>query len=257
MASTHLSRTTSTSQLSATSGSGGELKVVDTGALSKYGLAVSLQMAGITAFLAGLDGALGVAGLEAQDIPFPAIFLLFVGLSLKSRVFSPLNNQRPDLEKAVKGEEAKGFNDRIMPSWTPPGVTFPIMWVLIVAPLRSYSTSLVLAANGHFCDPTILALMLHLSIGDTWNTINNTERRLGAAVPGVFCVWLSVLNAARAYGEVDSVAGGCLALTAVWITVAGLLIADTWRINNADGDRPLYPFVGEADTSFSWATTDP
>ena len=232
-----------------------EAREVDTGALSKYGIAIGVQMAAIAAFLSAVDAGLSAVGLEAQAIPQPAVVLFFIGLALKSRVFSPLNNQRPDLEKAVKGEESKGFNDRTMPSWTPPGVTFPIMWVLIVAPLRAFSTSLVLASpasSGHFCDPTILALMLHLSIGDTWNTINNTERRLGAAVPGVFCVWLSVLNAARAYGEVDATAGNCLALTAVWITVAGLPIADTWRINNPDGDRPLYPFVGEAETAFSF-----
>ena len=43
----------------------------------------------------------------------------------------------------AQGEETGGFNDRVMPSWTPPGVTFPIMWVLVVAPLRAFSTSLV------------------------------------------------------------------------------------------------------------------
>ena len=42
----------------------------------------------------------------------------------------------------------------------------------------------------------LLWLVFHLCVGDTWNTINNTERRTGAAVPGVACVWASVLYAA-------------------------------------------------------------
>lgn len=46
---------------------------------------------------------------------------MFFGLSLKSRVFSPLDNSRPDRDAAVKGEATRGFGDRIMPSWTPPG----------------------------------------------------------------------------------------------------------------------------------------
>ena len=51
--------------------------------------------------------------------------------------------------------------------------------------LRATAAALVWQAHGEsFCDPAILVLMLHLSLGDTWNTINNVERRLGAAVPG-------------------------------------------------------------------------
>ena len=99
-----------------------EAREVDTGALSKYGIAIGVQMAAIAAFLSAVDAGLSAVGLEAQAIPQPAVVLFFIGLALKSRVFSPLNNQRPDLEKAVKGEESKGFNDRTMPSWTPPGV---------------------------------------------------------------------------------------------------------------------------------------
>ena len=226
-------------------------KDLDSDAITKYGGAIAVQMIGISCFLGLLDVACSVIGTEQSSLPLPVTGLLFGALSLKSRVFSPLNNKRPELDKAMKGEKTRGFNDRQMPSWTPPGVTFPIMWVLIVAPLRAYSTTLVLGQHGHFLDPTILALMLHLSIGDTWNTVNNAERRLGAAVPGIFCVWLSVLNAAKQYSEVDQTAGLCLGLTAVWITVAGLLITDTWRINNTDGDEPLYPYVGQATTEFT------
>lgn len=34
----------------------------------------------------------------------------------------------------------------------------------------------------------IAAMVLHLSVGDTWNHINNVEKRLGVAVPVVFLV---------------------------------------------------------------------
>ena len=34
----------------------------------------------------------------------------------------------------------------------------------------------------------IAAMVLHLSVGDTWNHINNVEQRLGVAVPVVFLV---------------------------------------------------------------------
>ena len=136
--------------------------------LGKYAAATALEVGAITATFAAVDAASGALG--AAPLPPAAVFATFFFLSLRSRVFSPLNNSRPDGAAAIKGEQTRGFNDRIMPSWTPPGVTFPIMWVLIVAPLRAYSSMLVFEAMGadaHLCSPTLLALVLHLSIGDT------------------------------------------------------------------------------------------
>jgi len=228
-------------------------KELDGEAVIKYGSAVALQMAAITASFGAIDVATDAA--LGGPLPWQAVTALFWALSLKSRVFSPLDNSRPDLKKAVDGEQTRGFNDR-MPGWTPPGVTFPIMWVLVVGPLRAYSSTLVWeATGGHLLDPVLLCIMLHLSIGDTWNCVNNVERRLGAAVPGVACVWASVLFAATQYSSVSPLAGQLLGLTAVWITVAGLLIADTWRINSAEAGgkwegEPLYPYKGGVATRF-------
>jgi len=222
-------------------------KELDGDAVSKYAGAVVLQMGAITAFFAVLDS---VTALLPEPVPQWAVFVLFFGLSVRSRLFSPLDNSRPDLAKATKGEATGGFNDRTMPSWTPPGITFPIMWILIVAPLRAASSMLVWEQLGHLCDASILTLMLHLSIGDTWNTINNVERRLGAAVPGVLCVWASALFAAYTYYQVVPLAGQLLLPTCLWITVAAALIIDTWRVNNTSGEEPLYPYKGPATTQF-------
>ena len=88
----------------------------------------------------------------------------------------------------------------------------------------------------------LLWLVLHLCLGDTWNTINNVERRTGAAVPGVLLVWLSTVYVAKLYYDVVPAAGLIFGLTAVWITVAGALVADTWRINNEVEPEPLFPY---------------
>uniref|UniRef100_A0A7R9ZV18 Uncharacterized protein n=1 Tax=Pyrodinium bahamense TaxID=73915 RepID=A0A7R9ZV18_9DINO len=222
-------------------------KELDTDAVSKYLAAVALQMSMITAFFFALDAAVVSSGFQPPEW---AIFGLFFGLSLRSRIFSPLDNSRPDIQKAMQGQSTGGFNDRTMPSWTPPGVFFPIMWILIVAPLRAASSVLVWQQVGHLCDLTLLALMLHLSIGDTWNTVNNVERRLGAAVPGVLCVWASALLAAYSYYQVLPLAGQVLLPTCVWLTVAAALVTDTWRINNASGEEPLFPYKGDARTQY-------
>ena len=93
---------------------------LDTDAAVRYPAAVGLQMAAITATFGAID-AVTDATLGGA-LPWQAVCFLFFGLSIRSRLFSPLDNSRPDREAAIKGEATAGFGDRIMPSWTPPGV---------------------------------------------------------------------------------------------------------------------------------------
>lgn len=244
-------------RLAAATGRGddpGAAPALDADALTKYVVAAATELALLAAACGLLD-----AVLAARDarLPFPAVALLFFAASLRSRACNPLNNRRPD-RPGAGGEEAgaasPGFRDRVMPGWTPPGIVFPIMWVLIVGPTRAYSGALVVAATGHFLTLPTLAFLLHLTIGDVWNTVNNTEKRYGAAVTGVAGVVVSGAYAASQYYAVDPLAGQLLGGTCLWLVTAAALIADTWRLNPAaDGARaPLYPVVGEAETSFVW-----
>ncbi len=81
--------------------------------------------------------------------------------------------------------------------------------------------------------------MVHLALGDTWNTIFTVERRLGAAVPVViFGPWLSSVIVTIIYWQINQVAGMILAPSCVWLTVASLLVFRIWQLN---GKEPLYP----------------
>ena len=242
---------------------------VDVDALLKYHGAVAIQLAIIFGIFKGLDTIVALTG-TADNIPTLALVPIFYALSLKSRVFNPLNNERPNMKQAIQnGEPSKGFRDRIMPSWTPPGPVFPIMWLLVIGPLRAYSSALVWQANGHvFCDPAIFAFIFHLAVGDVWNTINNAEQRYGAAVTGVLCVTASALNAAYQYQLVDDMAGRLLGLPMIWFAVAASLVTATWRLNTTSmtvistteqGEEvqpeldPLYPIVREGrPTTLAW-----
>lgn len=243
---------------------------VDFDALLKYHGAIAIQLTIIFCIFKGLDTIVDITGI-ADSIPTLALVPVFYALSLKSRVFNPLNNERPNMKQAIQnGEPSKGFRDRVMPSWTPPGPVFPIMWLLIIGPLRAYSSALVWQANGHvFCDPTIFAFIFHLAVGDVWNTINNAEQRYGAAVTGVLCVTASALNAAYQYHTVDEMAGTLLGLPMIWFAVAASLVTATWQLNpisvttttTEQGQEvvrldPLYPTVREGrPTTFAWFKT--
>jgi tryptophan-rich sensory protein len=159
-----------------------------------------------------------------------AIFMAF--MSLKSRVFSPLDNSRPSANK-----NDPNFNkNRLRPSWTPPPLAFPIIWTSIGV-LRTVSTVLIYKTTGTLLCLPIYALMAHLSIGDTWNTINNVEKRLGTAVLGVFFVWASALAATYLYYQTLPLAGKILAPMSVWLSIAALLVYSIWRMNSFIGDR--------------------
>jgi len=44
------------------------------------------------------------------------------------------------------------------------------------------------ALGGNLVTVPVAAMVLHLSVGDTWNHINNVEKKLGVAVSVVFLV---------------------------------------------------------------------
>jgi benzodiazapine receptor len=226
---------------------------LDTDALVKYALSAIVELTLFGATFQLFDVA--QAQFDAR-LPFPVVALLFYACSLKSRVFNPLNNQRPDISKAIDGGGSSGFRDRVMPSWTPPGVIFPIMWLLIIGPIRAYSSAVVVTTVGSFMTLPTMAFILHLTVGDVWNTINNTEKRYGASVVGVLCVVLSAANAAYQYSTIDPFAGKLLGGTCLWLVTAAALITDTWRLNpRENGVRvPLFPVKGEAETSFMWGS---
>lgn len=231
-------------------------KSFDFGALIRYDAAFCIQMALFAGVFSGLD-ALVAAVPKIAKVPFAVNFFFFYAFALKSRILNPLNNQRPQPATKELKDTGDGSSDpspRIMPSWTPPGVVFPIVWLLIIGPLRAVSSSLVYQATGRYFCTAIMTLMAHLSIGDIWNTINNKERRYGTSVVGVLMVWASAAFAAYQYSLVAPLAGKLLALPLVWLTVASSLIVRTWQLNPAaDTGKPesLLPVKNAGETTIT------
>ena len=89
--------------------------------------------------------------------------------------------------------------------------------------------------------------MLHLCIGDTWNTVTNVEKRLGVSAIGCLAVWASVLRAVQLFRESAAPAAGLvLAPSLAWISVACVLTANIWLLN---GRKPLYPAAADGDSA--------
>lgn len=205
----------------------------DVAATLTYLGATLTQVAGMTGLLWGMDGVMG--WLAEETLPawamtvIPCAFLAFI--TLRSRLFSWLDNTR----------NSGRYQSLQKPRWAPPPLAFPIVWMSI-AVLRITSAYLVWSTldQTFLCWPLVL-YVVHLSLGDTWNTIFTVEGRLGAAVPMVLMgPLLSVVVLTASYFQVLPLAGWVIFPSLVWLTVATALCISLWRLN---GQEPLYPMV--------------
>lgn len=221
---------------SAVQNQGSKEEEPDFEAVARYFGATAFQLAAMSGALWSLDQATSMLA-ATQGVPAWApkavVVAFFAAMSLRSRVFSPLNNSRP-----TTASERAAIAERKRPSWMPPPLTFPIVWTTI-AVLRTVSSVMIWELSGRtLLVAPILAMMLHLAIGDTWNTINNIEQRLGTAVLGVGMVWASVILVDTLYFQLSTTAGAILAPSCIWISVASFLVYSIWKLN---GEESLFP----------------
>jgi tryptophan-rich sensory protein len=184
----------------------------------------------------------------ANYMPSPAqlqkmvVFATMLFMSVRSRVFSPLDNARP---RASKSDKA--FN-RIKPWWQPPPLAFPVIWSSI-AFLRAISTTMVFQASGTMLTKPIFAMFLHLSCGDTWNTINNVEGRLGTAALTVPFVLATAAYTTACYYVVSKSAAKVLFPSVIWLTVATALVYSIYKLNNRGNRYSMFPSKEEGPPS--------
>ncbi|EAZ92924.1 TspO/MBR family protein [Crocosphaera chwakensis] len=162
-------------------------------------------------------------------LPTAIASVFFAVLTLRSRLFSPLDNTR----------SSGRYQQVIRPNWAPPPLAFPIIWMTIGV-LRVISSVLVWQAVGeNFLAVPLIVFVIHLALGDTWNTIFTVEGRLGVAVPVVIMgPWLSAIVVTVFYWQTVLLAGLLLVPSVIWITVACVLVYSIWRLN---GCEPWYP----------------
>ena len=205
---------------------------LDIKAVLVYKLGTILQIGVMILVLLGMEK---LVILIDNNSAFPSWFstlvtaLFFALLSIRSRIFSLLDNTR----------SRTPYDQVIRPRWSPPPLAFPIVWMFI-AVLRVISSVLVWQEMNHqFLVLPLILFVVHLALGDTWNTIFTVERRLGAAVPVVILgPWLSAMVVTAIYWQTVPLAGMILSFSCVWLTVASALVLRIWQLN---GSEPLYP----------------
>lgn len=212
--------------------------------LARYVGATVVEFAVLLALLKGFDLALaympshGVVGMYVK----PAVaWVGFALLAVKSRAISLLDAARPD--KANPTTEKRVMAERKRPSWQPPGYVFAIVWSSIGL-LRATACLLAFQTSGSAVCAPLIAMAAHVSIGDTWNAMNNQDNQLGFSVVWVWLgVHLSAWNCVRVFLETSQTAGFLLVPMAVWLSIAPVLVTNIWFINTDEDGRkmPLFP----------------
>lgn len=229
---------------------------VDKAALGKYSVGVATQLSLLFGFFTALDRIL--AHFSSVEVPFVANVIFLYAFNVRSSLFSILPNTNRDGEGRKLTEEGNPeYNKRNIPSWTPPGIAFVFGWPLLTFGLRAVTGAMVVqASGGRYASPAIMSLMLHLSLGNLWNTVSNVERRLGVSVVLLYSLWLSKAFAALQFYKVKPLAGKLLALTLTWITAAVALETRTWQLNPDPYTGKLEPLVPmqhpKWTTKFRW-----
>ncbi|MGD1853319.1 MAG: TspO/MBR family protein [Leptolyngbyaceae cyanobacterium] len=188
------------------------------GTLAQMGLML-VALWGLQEFTVGWSGALG----KGIAIAF------FTLVAIRSRLFSPLDNAR----------SRTTYSSVVRPGWAPPPLAFPIVWMSIGV-LRVISSYLVWQTLGQtYLSWPLAIFMMHLALGDTWNTIFTVEGRLGAAVPAVLAGPLaSSILVTAVYWQIVPLAGQLLLPMVIWLGIASALVLSIWQLNGAE---PWYP----------------
>ena len=214
------------------------LRTADTDAAEVDWRAISLYLGGtllqILVMILALWGLQEVApAIPEQWAIYPALGF-FTLVSVRSRLFSPLNNSRT----------RKTYDSVQRPGWAPPPLAFPLVWMTIGV-LRVIASYWVWQAVGqNYLALPLVLFIIHLALGDTWNTIFTVENRFGAAVPVVLIGPLaSSLVVTVAYWQATPRAGYLLAPMCIWLVVASVLVFEIWRLN---GQEPWYPLKLQA-----------
>jgi len=228
-------------------------ETIDWTALVKYSVGLAGQLSLLFGFLTGMDKIL--AHYSSLKVPFAANVVFLYLFNLKSSLFSILPNSMSERRKLK--QENWEYNKRNIASWTPPGIAFVFGWPLLTFGLRAVTGAMIVeASGGRYAVPAIMSLMLHLAIGDLWNTVNNVEDRLGFSVILICVLWITKAFAALQFYKVDPLAGKLLTVTLTWITAAVALLTRTWQINPdpVTGKRePLLPMQHPKwNTKFRW-----
>jgi translocator protein len=117
------------------------------------------------------------------------------------------------------------------PSWTPPGWIFGPVWTLLYG-LMAVSAWLVWREHGlSGARAALLLFLAQLVLNGAWSWIFFGLERPGVAVIELGVLWVAIRLTLVAFWSLHRVAGLLLVPYLAWVTFAGILNFEIWRLN--------------------------
>lgn len=117
------------------------------------------------------------------------------------------------------------------PPWTPPDWVFAPVWLALYG-MMAVAAWLVWRARGFGGAPGALALFgVQLALNVAWSWLFFGLRSPGLALADLVALWVAIVATAVAFRRVRPVAGGLLLPYLAWVTFAGALNLEIWRLN--------------------------
>jgi tryptophan-rich sensory protein len=114
------------------------------------------------------------------------------------------------------------------PSWTPPNVLFPIVWLVLYISMSIAAARIALIPGNNLA----LALWgLQICINTLWSAVFFGQKRMLLGVFIIAALWLAVLATTAAFLQLNIAAAALMVPYLAWGTFAMALNISVWRRN--------------------------
>ncbi|MBF9037916.1 sensory protein TspO [Rhodobacterales bacterium LSUCC0387] len=120
------------------------------------------------------------------------------------------------------------YRDLSKPFFTPPNWLFPVAWtVLYIASAYAAARVALVAENGH----AMGFWALQIALNTLWSPVFFGLRRIRAGMVILSALWVAVCGTMLSFWTLDPLAGALIVPYLLWVTIAGALNFEVWRLN--------------------------
>ncbi len=119
------------------------------------------------------------------------------------------------------------------PAWTPPDWVFPAGWSLLYLLIAIAGWRIWERANGGAAVVPIAVYAVQLILNAGWSAIFFGLKRPSWAFVWLVLLWLAIVANILVFFPIDAPAAGLLTPYLTWVTFAGALNFQVWRLNRS------------------------
>ncbi|EKE44821.1 CrtK protein [Oceaniovalibus guishaninsula JLT2003] len=114
------------------------------------------------------------------------------------------------------------------PSWTPPNWAFPVVWTVLYVCIAAAAARIAPLPGSGLAMALFVAQLCYNTL---WTPIFFGLHRMKVGLAVIGLLWLLVAATLLAFLRLDIVAGLLFVPYLVWVTIAGALNFEVWRLN--------------------------